>query len=101
MEENPVEQIANVRMVRIIADQLDTSSLEIMNGIEEAYQALHAHSKRLGKVLIGVSQSITHDNGIYAITLVGSVVDARLVEQQKRLQQFGMGHANPRPRGVN
>lgn len=100
MEENPVEQMCLVRSVRV-TDQLDSNSLLIMTTIEEAYQALHTRAKQAGKVLIGVNQCITHDLGVYVIALVGTVIDAQLVEQQKRLQQFGMGNANPRPRGVN
>lgn len=98
MEENPVEQIAAVTEVTFVGSVFPSL---ICSKIEEVYQALYAKAKARDKVIIGVSQTITPLNNTYIIALVGSAVDAQLVEQQKRLQQFGMGNVHPKPRGVN
>jgi hypothetical protein len=101
MEENNIEQMPIVRTVRVSDMNLESTTTTIMAAIEDAYLSLHAKARREHKVLVGVSQSITHDLGLYVIALVGSAVKVEVIEQQKRMQQFAMPNAATRPRGVN
>jgi len=64
--------------------------------VEAAYHALHDRAKSIGKVLVGVNQTISTEACkygdlnyvIYIITLIGTVVDAAAVEAQQRMQQL-------------
>lgn len=64
--------------------------------VEETYHAMHDRAKSIGKVLVGVNQTINTEACkygelsyvIYIITLVGTVVDAAAVEAQQRMQQL-------------
>lgn len=97
MNNVPVEQICEVGIVRI--DE-DTSKQEneqsVRNEVELIYKNIHVRAKASGKMLAGVTQSINTETGkigetyyvIYMITLVGTVIDAALVEAQQRMQQF-------------
>lgn len=63
---------------------------------EAAYHALHDRAKSIGKVLVGVNQTISTEACkygdlnyvIYIITLIGTVVDAAEVEARQRMQQL-------------
>lgn len=104
-ESAEVEQICEVELVTLFADaSKESNESAMMLGVERVYRRIHTRAKEEQKVLIGVNQSISTESItvgislqiIYMITLVGTVVDAELVKQQKRLQQF-----NPRNVGRN
>lgn len=97
MNNIPVEQICEVGIVTIDEDTPQKDNVNaIGNEVELVYERIHTRAKTTGKVLAGVTQSINTETGkvgetyyvIYIITLVGTVIDASLVEAQQRMQQF-------------
>ncbi len=97
MNNVPVEQICEVGIVRIDEDATQRDNVHaIGNEVELVYERIHTRAKTTGKVLAGVTQSINTETGkvgetyyvVYIITLVGTVIDAALVEAQQRMQQF-------------
>ena len=104
-EQAEVEQICEAELVNLFSEgSKESNEGTIGTGVERAYRRIRARAKAEQKVLIGVNQSISTESItvgitqqiIYIITLVGTVVDAELVKQQQRLQQF-----NPRNGGRN
>lgn len=107
MEQAEVEQMCEAGLASLFSDcRKETNEGAIMTCVEQCYHRLRERVKSEGKVLVGVNQTITtsaHQEAVgvsqqvlYMITLVGSVVDAELIKQQQRLQQF-----NPRNVGRN
>jgi hypothetical protein len=97
MNNVPVEQICEVGIVRIDEDAPQKDNVNAVgNEVELVYERIHTRAKTTGKVLAGVTQSINTETGkvgetyyiVYIITLVGTVIDAALVEAQQRMQQF-------------
>lgn len=105
MEQAEVEQICEADLASLFADHgKEQNSASIQACVERAYQRLKRRAVNENKVLVGVNQTISIESlqvgvsnqVLYIITLVGTVVDAELIKQQQRLQQF-----NPRNMGRN
>lgn len=104
-EQAEVEQMCEAELVNLFSEgSKESNESAIILGVERAYRHIHARAKEEKKVLVGVNQTISMESItigisqqiIYIITLVGTVVDAELVKQQQRIQQF-----NPRNVGRN
>ena len=100
-----IEQICEAGLATLFADagQFDNQH-RISTCVEEAYKSLIRRAKESNKVVVNVAQTISTEvvesnaqQVLYIITLVGTVVDAELIKQQQRAQQFGAGIVkNPR-----
>jgi len=92
------EQMCEVGMITLLPTEKNNGVL-ISAKVEETYQNLHHRAKAHGKILVGVSQTINTECDsefiVYILTLVGTVVDAELLKQQQRLQQFDPRAARP------
>lgn len=100
-----IEQICEAGLATLFADcgKFDNQQ-RISACVEEAYKSLIRRAKESNKVVVNVAQTISTEvvesnsqQVLYIITLVGTVVDAELIKQQQRAQQFGAGVVkNPR-----
>lgn len=108
-----VEQICQVGLVTLFSghDGFHNSAL-IAECVETAYRNLREKAHTCNKVLVNVTQSISTElvpdqnpgyyQLVYMITLVGTGVDAELIKQQQRMQQFNPAQQfNPRNGGRN
>lgn len=104
MEQAEVEQICEADLASLIADHgKEQNSAAIQACVERVYQRIRRRAADENKVLIGVNQTITteslqvgiYKHVLYIITLVGTVVDAEVLKQQQRLQQFDPRAARP------
>lgn len=86
-----VEQICEAGIVALLPTEEKNCAL-ISAKVEETYRNILHRAKAQGKVLIGMSQTISTEYAgeliVYIVTIVGTVVDAELIKQQQRLQQF-------------
>lgn len=106
MSQVPVEQICEVGIARIDDEYSKEDNIQaIINTVEFTYKTIQTKAKVQGKVLLGVSQTVSTEgfllpSGIsyvlYTITLVGAVVDASAVEAQQRMSQFGLNQIDGR-----
>lgn len=100
MSQAPVEQMCEIGIARINDEESkEVNTRLVSHAVELAYKNIHHRAKAAGKALIGVTQSINTEGFllpsgisyvIYTITLVGTVVDAALIEAQQRMNQFGI-----------
>lgn len=98
MGQPDAEQICEARMTTLLEeDSAEVNQIRIQTVVEDAYQSIYARARKEQKVLLAVNQTITSQLSsfpghtmqiLYMITLVGTVVDAELMKQQQRLQQF-------------